>query len=229
MNLDVKTRGILRLPLEVYGESVMGTALRYIPCKGECRLLVFAGIHGEEPESTFLLSRCLRAFDQPFGNIAFILCANPDGMTLGTRGNANGVDLNRNFPTSNWNAGDVLSRSVLEASRDTALSAGSSAGSEPEVSALLRLVETLRPQSVLSIHAPIGCVDAPRRTPLVDSLCRSFNLPWLPDIGYPTPGSFGTWCKERNMECVTLELPRMSLEALFDRYGAPFMDMLRSE
>lgn len=229
MNMDVKTRGILRLPLEVYGESVMGTALRYIPCKDKCRLLVFAGIHGEEPESTFLLSRCLRAFDESLQDVAFILCANPDGMTLGTRGNANGVDLNRNFPTSNWIAGDVLSRSILEASRDTALSAGDAPGSEPEVVALLRLVESLQPESVLSIHAPIGCVDALERSPLVDSLCQTFNLPWLPDIGYPTPGSFGTWCKEHGMECVTLELPRMSLEALFDRYGNSFIEMLQAE
>ncbi|PWJ71782.1 MULTISPECIES: murein tripeptide amidase MpaA [unclassified Fibrobacter] len=226
MNLDAKTRGILHLPLEVYGESVMGSSLRYIPCKGKCRLLVFAGIHGEEPESTFLLSRCLRAFCEPFQDIAFVLCANPDGMTLGTRGNANGVDLNRNFQTSNWTAGEVLSRSVLEASRDTVLSAGNPAGPEPEVAALMRLVETLQPESVLSIHAPIGCVDAPVRTPLVDGLCKAFNLPWMPDIGYPTPGSFGTWCKERRLECVTLELPRMSLEALFDRYGTSFIDFL---
>nr|AIF26811.1 putative murein peptide amidase A [uncultured bacterium fosmid pJB95A1] len=227
MNLDTKTRGILRLPLEVYGESVQGTALRYIPSIGKCRLLVFAGIHGEEPETTFLLSRCLRAFDKPFQDVAFILCANPDGMTLGTRGNFNGVDLNRNFPTANWQEDNVLSRSVLEAPRDTALSAGCRPGSEPEVAALLRLVESLQPQSILSIHAPIGCVDAPARTPLVERLCEAFNLPWIPDIGYPTPGSFGTWCKERQIECVTLELPRMSLEALFDRYGASFIDFLR--
>jgi len=94
--------------------------------------LVVAGIHGEEPETTFLLSRVLRAFDSPLPHTAFVLCANPDGMTLGTRGNAGGVDLNRNFPTTNWNSSPVLSRSVLEAERDTELSAGSYGGSESE-------------------------------------------------------------------------------------------------
>ena len=195
-------RSSLLLPFSEYGRSVLGTALRYIPCAGACRLLVVAGIHGEEPETTFLLSRVLRDFERPFEDVAFVLCANPDGMTLGTRCNANGVDLNRNFPTSNWSADAVYCRSVLEASRDTELSPGIAPGSESETRALVALVERL---------------------------CAAFNLPWQPDIGYPTPGSFGTWCKERKSpECVTLELPRMSLEALYDRYGESFSAFLRS-
>ena len=230
-------RSSLVLPFSTYGQSVLGTPLRYIPCSGKCRLLVVAGIHGEEPETTFLLSRVLRSFDSPFDDIAFVLCANPDGMTLGTRCNANGVDLNRNFPTSNWSPAAVYCRSVLEASRDTALSPGIAPGSEPETAALLHLLGELSPEAILSMHAPLACVDAPCRTPLVESLCDAFNLPWKPDIGYPTPGSLGTWCldrvaecggKEKAPECITLELPRMSLEALFDRYGESFSAFLQS-
>lgn len=233
MEFSAETRGRFLLPLKKYGSSVFGAPLSYVPCIEKCRLLVMAGIHGEEPETTFLLSRALRAFDSPFKDIAFVLCANPDGMALGTRGNANGVDLNRNFPTSNWTPERVSSRSVLESSRDTLLSAGSAAGSEPETIALLDLVQKLQPKSILSMHAPMACVDAPAKTPLVDALCLCFNLPWHADIGYPTPGSLGTWCKEQKgpegpLECVTLELPRMSLEALFERYGGPFADLLEN-
>ena len=226
MNYSPDSRGIIRLPSLEYGRSVLGAPLLYYPCKSECKLLVMAGIHGEEPETTFLLSRVLRAFDESFESIAFILCANPDGVALGTRGNANGVDLNRNFRTQNFSTEMVGSRSILEAPRDTLLSPGAFAGSEPETQALVSLVENLKPVSVLAMHAPMACVDAPQKTSLVEGLMNVFNLPWLPDIGYKTPGSFGTWCGERNLECVTLELPRMSLEHLFDRYGRSFAEFL---
>lgn len=233
MKFDAETRGIFRLPLRAYGKSVLGTDLRYVPCDGECKLLVMAGIHGEEPESTFLLSRSLRLLEKPLQSTAFVLCANPDGMTLGTRGNFNGVDLNRNFPTSQKGENQTYSRSVLEASRDTVLRSSVGALPEPEVQALLRLMDDLKPESILSIHAPIGCVDAPVKTPLVENLCQVFNLPWVPDIGYPTPGSLGTWCKEHQgnggpRQCVTLELPRMSLEALFSRFGVDFAQLLQN-
>lgn len=227
MNFSPESRGILRLPLADYGRSTLGASLRYIPCSGKCRLLVVAGIHGEEPETTFLLSRVLRAFEKPFESVAFVLCANPDGITLGSRGNANGVDLNRNFPTSNWSKEPVGSRSILEAPRDTLLSAGVAPGSEPETAALVSLIQQLAPTTILSMHAPMACVDAPECTAMVDSLCEAFGVPWHADIGYPTPGSLGTWCKEqKSPECITLELPRMSLEALFDRYAHSFAEWL---
>ena len=229
MEFTPEHRGTIRLQHLEYGRSVLGAPLLYYPSRGECRLLVFAGIHGEEPETTFLLSRSLRAFESNFEHIAFVLCANPDGVTLGTRGNANGVDLNRNFATSNWNASPVQSRSILEADRDTLLSPGNAPGSEPETSALVSLIESLKPESVIAMHSPIGCIDAPACTPLVERLQGAVNLPWKPDIGYPTPGSFGTWCSEHRVECITLELPRLAPELLFERYGESFARFLASQ
>lgn len=226
MKFEPETRGVLRLQSQEYGRSVLDAPLRYYPSRGQCRVLFFAAIHGEESETTFLLSRALRAFDRNFESLAFVLCANPDGVALGTRGNANGVDLNRNFATKNWSASPVQSRSTLEAARDTLLSPGNAPASEPETRALVALVKKLQPASVVAMHAPIGCIDAPAFTPLVESLQCAVDLPWRPDIGYPTPGSFGTWCGERGIECVTLELPRIAPELLFERYGESLALML---
>ena len=207
---------------------MLGSPLLYYPCESECQLLVIAGIHGEEPETTFLLSRALRAFDDNLDSVAFVLCANPDGMALGMRGNPVGVDLNRNFNTRNFLPDMVESRSILEAPRDTILLSGYEAESELETKALVALIKKLKPKSILSMHAPMGCIDAPQKTKLVEDLMGVFNLPWRPDIGYETPGSLGTWCGEHNIECVTLELPRMSLEHLFDRYGKAFAQWLEN-
>lgn len=60
-------------------------------------------------------------------------CVNPDGCQLGLRANANGVDLNRNFPAANWKEGETVYRwnSAAE-ERDVVLLTGDKPGSEPE-------------------------------------------------------------------------------------------------
>jgi protein MpaA len=42
------------------------------------------------------------------------------------------------------------------------------------------------------------------------------------DIGYPTPGSWGTWGRERGMPVITYELPAVSLPVLV-RVHAPVL------
>jgi len=212
-------RGTLPFPLKQYGKTTLGTPLLYAPCKEKCTLLAIAGIHGEEAETTFLLSRIFRYFAEPLQKVAFILCANPDSVMLGTRGNSNGVDLNRNFPTANWNPKTTLSKATLESKRITELSPGKTPESENETKFLIKLIRKLKPAEILSIHSPLACVESPKITFLTHFLTEISQTPYKKDIGYPTPGSLGTWCGENSIHCVTWELPRLAPEILAQKFA----------
>ena len=135
--------------------------------------------------------------------LLFIPCLNPDGMQLGTRTNANGVDLNRNFPTKNW--GEDTS-----AAGDNPLDyfGGKSAGSEIETQFVIDIIEEYKPSKILTLHAPYKVVnyDGPAKD-WAEEISAIIDYPVEASIGYPTPGSFGTYCGiERNIPTITLEL-----------------------
>ncbi|MCW5558099.1 MAG: M14 family metallocarboxypeptidase [Verrucomicrobiae bacterium] len=64
---------------------------------GAPRWYLSAGMHGDEPAAPLAAARLLRENDWPDADLWLIPCLNPDGMRLGTRGNAQGVDLNRDY------------------------------------------------------------------------------------------------------------------------------------
>ncbi len=190
---------------EVYGRSHLGNPLEVWHAGGRCRLLLFAAIHGDEGETTTALSHALRQLDAPSPHCAVVLTANPDGLIRGTRANARGVELNRNFPTRDWRPDPVLHRATLDSPRDVALSPGNEPGSEPETKALIGLIEELEPHAVVALHAPLACIDDPNDSDLGRWLAERTGLPLVPDVGYPTPGSFGTWAAEKGLPVVTYE------------------------
>jgi murein peptide amidase A len=195
-----------------YGRSVLGIPLEVWRPTARCELLIFAGIHGEEPETTYALSRALRQLVDRPAHAAVVLGANPDGLIRGTRANANGVDLNRNFPSSNWRADIVTSRSTLPDPSDVQLSPGRQAGSEPETQALIALIDELRPDAVIALHAPLDCIDDANNSALGQRLARRTGMPLVADVGYPTPGSFGSWGAEHGVPVITYEFPVIATE-----------------
>ncbi|MGD8700155.1 MAG: murein tripeptide amidase MpaA [Gemmatimonadales bacterium] len=199
---------------DIFGRSHLGLPLEVWRPAADCRRLIFAAIHGEEPETTFALSRALRRLSEPSPHCAVVLAANPDGLIRGTRGNARGVELNRNFPASDWQPDPVPHRSTLEDPRDVLLSPGPHPGSEPETQALIGLIEELKPATVVALHAPLACIDDPKASPLGRWLAERTGLPLVEDVGYPTPGSFGSWGADRGLTVITYEFPLANTDEL---------------
>lgn len=189
-------------------------------------MLVFAAIHGEEPETTYALSRALRQLREPSNHCAVVLAANPDGLVRGTRGNARGVDLNRNFPSRDWQPNAVTHRSTMEDASDVLLSPGSSAGSEPETQALMALIRDLSPKAVVALHAPLACIDDANASPLGHWLSELTGMPLVRDVGYPTPGSFGSWGADQGLPVVTYEFPLAATEVLMRDHVPVLVELL---
>ena len=225
--VERRDRGLIRHEASVYGKSLDGIPLTvYLPETARADSVVLASIHGDEAETTVVVSEALRCLPRGDLQAAVILCANPDGMLRGTRGNGRGVDLNRNFPTSNWKPDSVCYKSRANDARDIALSPGAKPASELETRALLSLLERLKPRAVISLHAALACIDDAGGSPLGRQLAARCALPLITEIGYPTPGSMGTWASEQGLTLVTWELEAASLYDLKDHHVPILIDLM---
>lgn len=214
---------------DTYGRSHLGLPLEVFRPSGRCSLLVFAAIHGEEPETTYALSRALRQLAEPPRHCAVVLAANPDGLIRGTRGNARGVDLNRNFPSRDWQPRPITHRSTIEDVSDILLSPGAHPASEPETQALLALIADLKPDAVIALHAPLACIDDANASPLGQRLAQRTGMPFVRDVGYPTPGSFGSWGADSGVKVVTYEFPLAATEVLMRDHVPVLVDLLMAD
>ena len=173
-------------------------------------VLVIGVFHGDEPQGDFLIREYLNK--NPDSNILFIPCLNPDGKILKKRTNFNGVDLNRNFPTFNWK---LLPKNEYFG--------GKSPASEIETQFLIKIIEQYSPKLILTLHAPYKIVNYDGEAQdISEKISKIIGYPIQKDIGYPTPGSFGTWAGlEKNIPTITLELdeeisPKELAEPMFE-------------
>ncbi len=169
-------------------------ALRGISDK-KGQTLVIGVVHGDEPQGEYLIEKYLDETEKE--GVLFIPCLNPDGRDLKTRTNSNSVDLNRNFPTRNWELTE----------RDNYFG-GESPASEIETRFLIDVIEKYEPSAIITLHTPYKIVnyDGPAQE-LAQMISDVIKYPVEASIGYATPGSFGTYAGvERQIPTITLEM-----------------------
>ncbi|MEZ4365162.1 MAG: M14 family zinc carboxypeptidase [Kofleriaceae bacterium] len=130
-------------------------------------------------------------------------CLNPDGVLAGTKNNANDVDLNRAFAASNWRA-----------EHEAGYFPGAAPEDQPEVQALVALIERAAATRLVAVHATFRVVnwDGSGRA-LAEEMAALCGYPAAGDLGYPTPGSFGSkYGVDRGLEVITLEVPYLDVD-----------------
>lgn len=183
---------------------------------GEARpLLVVGGVHGDEPSSVEAVVGLAGRLDgvRP---VIVVPALNPDGLARNLKNSARDVDLNRNFASRNWRAEHA-----------PGYFPGPAPLSEPETRLLVGLVEAHAPRGVVAVHAPFACVNydgPPSAAAWAAEVAAACGWPARGDIGYPTPGSLGSWLGvDRGLPVLTLELPP-GPHAAFGREAAGALD-----
>lgn len=167
------------------------------------KILVFALIHGDEfPSGSVARSWMERLTKvEPRNDWRVVPVLNPDGVKNKTRFNANGVDVNRNFPTEKWEK-EALAYWETKMKKDKRRFPGKTPNSEKETHCAIAHIDDFKPDLILSIHTPYGVLDfdGPKIPPP-----KFPHIPWKSLGNYP--GSLGRFMwVDRSKPTLTIEL-----------------------
>ncbi len=187
---------------EMIGSTVQGRPIRVRSFgHGPRRVLFIGGIHGDEAEGAYSTAQLPEAFAAAgladVATLTILEDANPDGRAAGTRTNANGVDINRNFPAKNFDTTNPLY--------------GSSPLSQPESRAVYDAIDRVRPDLVVVAHSWVGRqflnYDGPARA-LAEQFSTLSGLEVEESTSFaPTPGSLGSYVgRDRGIPILTIEV-----------------------
>jgi hypothetical protein len=201
---DAAPHKLWRPQWQTIGTSVQGRPLRITRLgQGPRRVLWVGGIHGNEREGRISTDELPRALLETPGatetiTLTILEDVNPDGTAQNTRGNARGVDLNRNYPADNFKPSRLFGLKALD---------------QPEAKALHDLILDERPHLVIVAHSwhddHFINFDGPSEH-LAARFSKLSGYRVKPSDSFaPTPGSLGSWVGGKlGIPILTLEYHR---------------------
>lgn len=141
-------------------------------------LLVLGQMHGDE-KAGLRTAEWVRRHVRPTrgSEIWVVPTMNPDGNARGTRVNARGVDLNRNWGTTGWTS----------QGKGTRTWGGPRRVSERETQAMKAFLDRYRPDYIASIHQPFGVIARNDKDRAWERrLSKNLGLP-IREVGVGTP------------------------------------------
>ncbi len=233
----------------VIGKSVLGKNIYSVNKEFDKNfrwVIITGGMHAREHLSTDLICRFISlARDKKFNfNISFVPLVNPDGVTLCCDGccgmseeqikqlhkinggddfslfkaNINGVDLNNNW-SARWHK--KFSTATKPASQGFY---GDMAMSEPEVQALAKWTEKLRPFLTINYHLKGEEIyydffqdeERMKRDLLIASVFAKSSGYKIKSTQFSSSGGYKDWCVEKFM------IPSLTIELGDDKFSHPY-------
>jgi protein MpaA len=207
-----------------FGKSSLNNELSYITFGNTPNpkdvSLIMCGVHGDEITPVKFCFDLLNNIDKTITDKLIIIApiVSPDGfLEKGvSRTNHNGVDVNRNFPTKDWDK-EAHRRWHIQYGKNKRKYPGKHAASEEETKFQIYLIDKYKPKKIFSVHSPLNTFDYdgpiiqsdgklhPAKKLLKEmSEVTKFKVAKLPYF----PGSLGNYAGvERGIPTYTLELP----------------------
>lgn len=193
-------------------------------------------IHGNELSSKYLTDALVAYLEEHAREIpsdrrvVVVPTVNPDGVAAKTRYNARNVNLNRNFPTTNWVSDTAVSGGTVEQG-----AGGSSSLSEPEAAALAAFTQSLQPRLVVTYHSQGSLVnsnDVGIAATLGPQYATMTRYKFVSSeattgvFGFEMTGTYEDWLAERSTPAILIELPT-NTGGYFSQNAAAIWAMIR--
>ena len=223
---------------DAWKKTALGTAIELYASRplqelrGHKPILLMGGIHGDEPEGVELAQKTLTWLEEEAAagrseqTAPWILipCLNKDGFAKRQRVNGRGVDLNRNYPSSDWAPTAPKERYFP----------GPSPGSEPEIQGVVELLQSFQPRLVIHCHSwkPMVVYAGEPAQKDAERLAKSSGYEVFPDIGYPTPGSLSQygWLDHKiPVICIEEQDELTDLSVVWPHFGEGLKEILRDK